>query len=177
MSERIFSKVSPLVWRSPRFRGLGEPAQLAFFYFLSSPHSSSAGVYAVPDAYAASDLGWSLETYTAVRDELVSASMIDYDPATETVLVEKWFKHNQPANDDHATGARKRIMLIECERLREKALASFDEVNAIRIEREAAKAAEKQERANKTRQSVAELIGSTGSRLASTNYMRGRNGG
>lgn len=172
MSERVFSKVSPNVWRSPRFRGLGEHAKNCFFYLLTNPHISSAGVYELPDGYACADLAWDLETYQAVRQTLIEAEMIDYDATTETILIERWFKHNPPTNDDHAAGARRRLMLIECEKLREKALASFDEVNAQRIEREAAKAAEKLAKANGRAQTVASVIGANGSKLTNTNFMR-----
>ncbi|RUU11034.1 hypothetical protein EOD23_11600 [Mesorhizobium sp. USDA-HM6] len=172
MSARQFTKVAPAVWRSRRFIGLPDEAKVGFLYLLSNAHVTSAGVYELPRGYACADLVWSETAYESVLKELVNVGLIDRDPDGDVILIERWFKHNPPANDDHATGARRRLQAIECDRLREKALSAFDEANAARIEREAQKAAEKAARAAGTSKTVAETIGST-SRLMDTRMMRG----
>ena len=175
MSARSFTKVSPAVWRSRRFIGLPDEAKVGFLYLLSNAHVTSAGVYELPRGYACSDLAWTEAAYLSVIEELVSAGLIDHDPDSDVILIERWFKHNPPANDDHATGTRRRLQSIECDRLREKAISAFDEANAARIEREARKAAEKAAKAAGRAKSVAETIGNT-SRLMNTRIMRGSNG-
>lgn len=175
MSARSFTKVSPAVWRSRRFIGLPDEAKVGFLYLLSNAHVTSAGVYELPRGYACADLGWSEAAYISVLRELVSVELIDHDPERDVIMVERWFKHNPPANDDHAVGTRRRLQAIESDRLREKAISAFDEANAARIEREAQKAAEKAAKAAGRAKSIAETIGNT-SRLLDTRIMRGGNG-
>ncbi|MFK0688017.1 hypothetical protein ACFX5Q_07405 [Mesorhizobium sp. IMUNJ 23033] len=170
MSARSFTKLSPAVWRSRRFIGLAEEAKVGFLYLLTNAHVTSAGVYELPPGYACADLGWPAAAYECVLGELVNAELIDRDG--DVILIERWFRHNPPTNDDHAIGTRRRLQAIESERLREKAVSAFDEVNAARIEREVQKAAERAEKARGTVKSIAETIGST-SRLMNTRLMQG----
>ncbi|WP_027142100.1 hypothetical protein [Mesorhizobium sp. WSM3626] len=172
MSARYFTKVSPAVWRSRRFMGLSDEEKVGYLYLLTNAHISSAGVYELPPGYACADLGWTLPTYQSVIQALVAVELIDHDE--DVVLIERWFQHNPPANDDHATGTRRRLVAVESDRLREKALASFDVVNAARIEREAQKAVEKAAKTAGRSQTVAEMIGST-SRLMNTRIVQGGN--
>lgn len=172
MSERTFSKISPAIWRSRRFLGLSDRGKVLQLYLLSNAHVSSAGCYELPDGYACADLGWDLSDYLATRSELQDAGMIDVDAELSIILIERWFHHNAPANADHATGCRRRLAAVESERLRDKAIAAFDEVDKQRVEREAAKTAEKAERDAAKAQSVSQMMGNT-SRLMSTPLMRG----
>lgn len=170
MSARDFSKVSPNVWRSRRFIGLPEEAKVGFLYLLTNAHVTSAGVYELPPGYACADLVWPEPAYESVLKELVAAEMIDRDG--DVILIERWFRHNPPTNDDHAIGTRRRLQTIESERLREKAVSAFEEVNEIRIQREAQKATEKAAKAAGKVKSIADTIGNT-SRLMGTRLMRG----
>jgi hypothetical protein len=171
MSARDFSKVSPLIWRSSRFRGLSDAGKIGFFYLISNAHVTSAGVYELPDGYACADLGWSPERYADVCSELEAAEMIDRDPVRDIVLIERWFKHNPPMSADHATGCRRRLDAIESERLREKALAAFDVANDERVAREAAKEAERAARQARRAVNTNALVGET-ARLLNSGYMR-----
>lgn len=172
MAAREFSKVSPAVWRSKRFLGLPDRGKIGYLYLLSNAHVTSAGVYELPPGYACSDLQWTADEYSEVLAELVQAGLIDHDPEFDVVMIERWFKHCPPSNDDHATGTRRRLAAIESDRLREKAFAGFDEANSARIEREAQKAAERAAKAAGRSRSISETIGST-SRLMDTRIMRG----
>ncbi|ESX98731.1 hypothetical protein [Mesorhizobium sp. LNJC405B00] len=100
--------------------------------------------------------------------------MIDHDPDGDVILIERWFRHNPPTNDDHALGTRRRLQAIESEKLREKAVAAFDEANEVRIQREAQKAAEKAAKAAGNSKSVSQMLGDT-SRLMGTRIVRGAN--
>ncbi|TIM06647.1 hypothetical protein [Mesorhizobium sp.] len=172
MSARTFTKVSPMVWRSPRFINLPEEAKVGYLYLLTNAHVTSAGIYELPRGYACSDLGWAEAGYDSVLKELLEAGLIDHDPDTEVILIERWFRHNPPTNDDHALGTRRRIEAISSDHLREKAMASFEEENEVRIQREAAARAAKAARASGTAKSISETLGNT-SRLMSTRLMRG----
>lgn len=177
MSGREFTKVSPAVWASARFHALTDRGRLLYLYFITNQHINSSGVYRLPDAYAASDLGWSVEDYRAERTTLVGANLVDFDPETSEAMIERWFRYNPPMNDKHATGTRKLIAVIESDRLREATEARFEEVDARRVIDQAAKAASKQARqaANDQEKTLAGVIGAdAAARLASTSYMRGR---
>lgn len=82
-----FSKVSPAIWRSRRFRNLESDARLAHIYFLACDHQSSAGCFRLPDAYAAADLSWDVERYRTALEQVVTAGLIAHDEATEEVFV------------------------------------------------------------------------------------------
>lgn len=125
MSKREFSKISPAVWRSERFTALDTDAKLLHLYFMSCEHQNSAGCYRLPDGYACSDLGWEIGMYREIRDKLVTADLIGFDPHTAEVYVLRWFKHNPPMNDKHAIGTRGIIERIESDTIREKVESEF----------------------------------------------------
>jgi hypothetical protein len=126
MSGREWSKVSPALWRSPRFLGLqGSDERLLLVYYMTGDHMNSSGCYRLPDGYAIADLGWTLERYRAARDLLVAAGLISFDRTTEEVFVNRWFKHNPPTNAKHAKGARRLINKIDSDDLRLLAEGEF----------------------------------------------------
>jgi hypothetical protein len=130
MSGREWSKISPALWRSPRFIGLqGSDERLLLVYYMTSDHMNSSGCYRLPDGYAIADLGWTMERYRAARPPLIEADLISFDPRTEEVFVHRWFKHNPPTNAKHAKGARRLINKIDSDDLREKAEAEFCETD------------------------------------------------
>lgn len=173
MSGREFSKVSPAMWRSARFAGLSDKGKVAYCYYLTNTHVTSAGCYILPDGYACADLNWSLTEYRQARDECREAGLIDYEG--DTVFIERWFKHNPPMNENHAKGTIKLIASIEPDRLREKTEAAFSLANEQRVEREAANATAKA--AAKARRETETLMkAGTSDRLMQTSFMRGARG-
>lgn len=123
-----FSKVhGRALWRSKRFLGLSDSdAKLLLFYFMTSEHQTSAGAYAIPDGYAVADLGWELKRYHKARAQLVEAELIAFDEETDTVYVERWFKHNPAQNIKHAIGIRRQIEELESEVIAAKVQTDFD---------------------------------------------------
>lgn len=132
---REFNKVSPALWRSKRFQALSTIGKVVLLYFLTSEHQNSAGCFRLPNAYAAADLGCTIEDYVAARSEVVGAGMARYDEDTSEVFVDRWFKHNPPMNDKHAIGTQRLIAEIESDRLREQAENEFTEVDEDRLTR------------------------------------------
>lgn len=136
MAKREFTKVSPNVWRSQRFRNLvTSDAQLLYLYFLTCEHQNSAGCFRIPDGYACADLGWGNERYAAAREILVTGDMVSFDPVGDVIYIHRWFKHSPPMNDKHAQGTRRLIGEIESDVLREKVETEFEESDSVRIER------------------------------------------
>lgn len=145
MSKRDFTKVSPAVWRSNRFRRLATTdAQLLYLYFLTCEHQNSAGCFRIPDGYACADLGWETGRYVTARDTLVDGEMVSFDQEGEVVYIRRWFKHSPPMNDKHAVGTRKIIADIENDSLREVVEAEFDEADRLRMRAAAEKSASDQ---------------------------------
>lgn len=128
MSARTFSKVSPAIWRPGRFLSLPTTeSKLLYVYFLTCEHQNSAGCFRLPDGYACADLGWEAKQYQAERNRLVEVDLIAFDAATSEIYVERWFKHNLPANPKHKAGTRRLIEAIESDTIREKVEADFIE--------------------------------------------------
>jgi hypothetical protein len=128
-----FTMVRRSIWHSGRFRALAsDDARYLFFYLLTCPHQSSAGCARIPEAYVLADLNmmgacWSREKYDRVRTELISAGMLDCDPATDEILVPRWWASGPPVNLKWEQGARKACEQIESDRLRVAALRALDE--------------------------------------------------
>lgn len=131
-SSRQFSKVSPLVWHSRRFRSLDADGQLLFLYFLTCEHQTSAGTFRIPDGYAIADLNWELPRYIETRGRVRSAGLIDFDEDEGFVQVMGWFEFNPPTNEKHHQGTLRLLKSISSERLREASLRAFEGVAASR---------------------------------------------
>lgn len=129
---REFSKVSPAIWRSRRFRNLESDARLVHLYLIACDHQSSAGCFRLPNAYAASDLSWDLQRYRAALAEVVTAGLIAHDEVTEEVFVKGWFRFSPPMNEKHSLGTERLISNIESDTLRAIVEAEFDEANRSR---------------------------------------------
>jgi hypothetical protein len=133
MSSKRFSKVSPAVWRSRRFISLSTcEAKLLYLYFVTSEHQTSIGAYSIPTGYAIADLGWKVEAYETARAEIEKAGLIVFDEDTETVYVQRWFKHCPPMNVKHSQGCHRLIGELDSEMIAEKVQADLDEVESGR---------------------------------------------
>lgn len=138
---------------------------------LTSKHVNSSGCYLLPDAYACADLGLSLHEYLAARTELIQAGMIVFDELTNEVLVDLWFKHNPPMNNDHMTGTCRQLEFIDSPILRQIATERLEAANQKRLEALEAKKAKKlaeQERAA-AEKNLENVLGL--SRLAETKFL------
>lgn len=142
MSKRDFTKVSPHVWQSQRFRRLVSDAQLLYLYLLTCNHQNSAGCFCLPDLYACSDLGWEADRFRSARSALIVGDMISFDENSMEVYVHRWFKHSPPMNEKHSEGTQRLISEVESDEIRARVEEEFQEADTLRI----AKANEKAER-------------------------------
>ncbi len=125
---RDFSKVSPKVWRSRRFRDLpADDARMFYLFLLTCEHMSSAGCFRLPDAYAASDLGWQTDRIGGARAPLVPAELIVHDPETDEYFIRRWFRHNPTTNQKHLQGVRRLISELDSDHVREAAEEELEE--------------------------------------------------
>ncbi|MCJ8053877.1 hypothetical protein GB928_018635 [Shinella curvata] len=116
-----FSMVSRTIWRSERFRALeSHRAQLLFFYYLTCEHQNALGCFRLPDGYAISDLGWTLQEYQVSKAECIGVGLIDCDDETQEILVVKWLENNPPQNQKHLQGLIKANLAIESDDFRNR---------------------------------------------------------
>ncbi|MHB9446940.1 hypothetical protein ACYG9R_09210 [Mesorhizobium sp. RSR565B] len=124
---REYSKISPKVWRSPRFRSLEmDDSRLFYLFLLSCEHQSSAGCFRLPDAYAAADLNWSVDRLETARAPLVG-DFIVHDAATFEYFIARWFRHNPTTNVKHRQGVRRLISELDSDLVREAAEIELEE--------------------------------------------------
>ena len=154
MARRTFTKVSPSVWQSARFRALSDGERLGYLYLLTCSHVDSAGCFYLPDGYACADLDMQPERYRKLREALMSAGLIDFDPASAFLRITRWFRHNPPMNVKHAQGTRTLIEAIPCERLRADTLEEFEPFEHGVIEKAEETAARKEMEKFKAGQTV-----------------------
>lgn len=123
---RDFTKIAPNLWRSGYFKGLhSDDERYLYIYFMTCPHQDSTGCYHLPDAYACDDMGWPLTKYVAVRDKLIEAGMIDYDPGTNFIKISDWFAFNPPMNSKHLTGTLRVARKIPCPAFQESVVQAI----------------------------------------------------
>jgi hypothetical protein len=137
---REFTKVSPTIWNSERFRTLPDDARLLQIYFITSGHQNACGCFALPDGYAITDLLLPLERYQAARSALTNATMVLFDQATSEILVCKWFRHNPPMNPSHRKSIVAAIERIASQELRAAAWQGLTDAEAEARARQEAKA-------------------------------------
>ena len=126
---RDFSKISPKVWRSRRFKALAtDDARYFMIFLITSPHQTSAGCFHMLDAYAAADLGWTVERMIDARTLVAAAELIVFDEATEEYFINGWFAFNRPMNVSHQTSIVRRVEALESELVREVAEAELQPV-------------------------------------------------
>lgn len=124
---RRYGQVPLSLWRHPAVRQLTTDAKLALLFFWSGPHSTSAGIGRVPDAYATDDLDWPTDRWVQARTEVEAAGLIRRDAETETVLVCGYLQANKPQNAKHRAAIVGQITSIECRFLHEAAVAALAE--------------------------------------------------
>lgn len=134
--------VSPMLWRSKRFKELSKDAQLVFFYLLTCEHQNMAGVYRLPIAYGAHDLGWIEDEFMIGIEEVIAKGLVRRDAATDEVMIAQWFKFNIPKGVKTIKGVANILEKIESDDLREEAVQMFGEVVNKQAEEEARKKAE-----------------------------------
>lgn len=137
---REFSKVSPTVWRSKKFRGLPTmEARHVYLYLLTCPHANSAGCFDIHPLYAAADTGLSEEQFRYCIETLCKAGLIEWDEVENTVLISNWVEFNGPQNPKHALGILSQLAQVSSATLRHKAFQELRaEIAHKKFDREAA---------------------------------------
>lgn len=104
---REYGKVHTTFWSSPTIRALSEDGRTLAFYLLTSPHSTSAGVFRLPDGYVCEDLQWSSERVSEGFRELFAKGFANRCGTTKWVWIVKHFDWNPPENPNQRKAAAK----------------------------------------------------------------------
>jgi hypothetical protein len=117
---RDYSKVSPDIWSSHRFRGLpDQTARYGMLYVLTNAHQNLIGCYRLPATYAAEDTGLALVKWQSALEALVEAELIAFDSHTDEIFIRRWFVHNPPTNSKHFLGCERAARKVQSPTLRE----------------------------------------------------------
>lgn len=115
---RDFTKVSPLVWRSKKFKRLEPIDRLIYLYLLTSAHSNSVGCYVLPLEYVALDLGMTPDDAIKGIERVSETLLIGFDSDEDLVLVHNFLTFNPPMNPNHAKMMQKEIGALPESRLK-----------------------------------------------------------
>lgn len=112
--------ISPRFWSDPGVRCWSDDTRLLALYLLTCRHRSQEGLYLLPPEYAAADLRWPLEKFTATLAVLIDAGFAAFDEAGQVVLVRNALKYQPPKGAKQVAGALAAIQqLPETNLLRE----------------------------------------------------------
>ena len=104
---RDYGKVHTSFWSSQTIRGMGEDARTLALYLMTSPHTTIAGVFRLPDGYACEDLGWSSERVCEGFRELFAKGFANRCETTKWVWIRKHIDWNPPENPNQRKAAAK----------------------------------------------------------------------
>jgi hypothetical protein len=104
---RDYGKVHTSFWSSATTRAMTEDARTLALYLITSPHSTIAGVFRLPDGYVCEDLQWSSERVAEGFQQLLSKGFANRCETTKWVWVAKHLEWNPPENPNQRKSALK----------------------------------------------------------------------
>ena len=104
---RDYGKVHVSFWTSDTTRGLSEDGRIMALYLLTSPHTTLAGVFRLPDGYVCEDLNWPLERVKQTLLELLNKGFANRCETTKWIWIKGFLKWNPPENPNQKKSATK----------------------------------------------------------------------
>lgn len=113
---RDYGKVHIQFWSSQTIRSMTEDGRMLALYLLTSPHTTLAGVFRLPDGYASEDLGWASERVSEGFKELFRKGFANRCETTKWAWICKHLDWNPPENPNQRKAAAKMAASIpdEC---------------------------------------------------------------
>jgi hypothetical protein len=104
---RDYGKVHTSFWSSATIRALTDDGRLLAAYLMTSPHSTIAGVFRLPDGYVCEDMQWTSERVAQAFAELLVKGFANRCETTKWVWVNKHLEWNPPENPNQRKSAAK----------------------------------------------------------------------
>lgn len=104
---RDYGKVQTSFWTSTTMRSLTDDGRMLALYLITSPHSTIAGVFRLPDGYVCEDLQWSAERVREGFLELFRKGFSNRCETTKWVWVCAHLEWNPPENPNQRKSAAK----------------------------------------------------------------------
>jgi hypothetical protein len=107
MIKERYQTVLTSIWKDEKFTHFDADTKLMWLYLLTCPHSNMLGLFYLPKAYIASDLGRGIEGVSIPLGILVENGLIEYDEDSQMILLVNNLKHRRIDNKNMAIGAAK----------------------------------------------------------------------
>lgn len=104
---RDYGRVHTAFWTSADIQALSDDGRMLALYLLTSPHSTIAGVFRLPDAYVSDDLGWAFERVSNGLQELTGRGFVTLCRASKWVFLRKFLVWNPPEGPNQWKAVRK----------------------------------------------------------------------
>lgn len=105
----MYTKTGASLWIEMEEAQLSDRAKLLLLYLITCEHRNMIGLYRLPFAYAASDLGWEVEEVSEGVRELTEKGFVAYDGRFRMVLVRIFLRENPLENPNAVKAAEKLI--------------------------------------------------------------------
>jgi hypothetical protein len=112
---RDYGKVHTSFWSSDTIRGLSDDGRLLAIYLMTSPHSTIAGVFRLPDGYVCEDMQWTAERVSKAFMELFDKGFGNRCETTKWVWIRKHLEWNPPENPNQRKAACKVALSVPAE--------------------------------------------------------------
>lgn len=104
---RDYGKVHASFWSSRTIRALSNDGRLLALYLITCQHATIAGVFRLPSAYAAEDLGWTPQRFEETLSELFENGFAQRCETTMWLWVKKPLVWNRPENPNQTKAVLK----------------------------------------------------------------------
>lgn len=104
---RDYGRIYARYWTSADIQDLADQPKLLGAYLLSCAHGTIAGVFHLPDGYAAEDLRWGIDTLSKGFDKLAEIGFVQRCPTTKWVWICKHLEWNKPEGPKQWIAVRK----------------------------------------------------------------------
>lgn len=109
---RDYGRVHTTFWASETLRALDDDAKMLALYLLTCSHAHMAGVFHLPTAYVAHDMGWASERLSNGFRTLSDAGWLHRCERSGWVWITKFTKFNPPDNPNQQKAIDKQIALV-----------------------------------------------------------------
>lgn len=107
MSPTRYNRVPASFWTLSH--DWGDKLQKLALYLQTCKHRTGEGLYLLPVAYAARDLGWNVSITEKLIGELAGLAFVSYDAKSEVVLLHNALEIQAPTTEKQIIGAIERL--------------------------------------------------------------------